>query len=432
MRLRAARRPGRQALPRPGPVRRHDAEARRAAAPRARPGPRRLARLQGTLLRPLLARRQPRRHRPRPPPRRARADPPRLRPLVRRHAGSRRPRRARLHDPAPRLLRGARGAQRAQPAHAAVLHPGRLDPRGGVPRHARHRRDLGGVRRRARRRGRRRARRRDAGRAAWPRGRPLPRGRRALAARLVARRRMGPLRHAQQRPPPRRGTAAPGPLHLRHGRRDADRELARRATGPPGGARGAARLEPARDVHQLADDGPAAPSRGADGQGGHGLRRREAPARHGAVAGRLLRLLPRVSLLPRLHAAAAELPQRRGPLRGLPEGPPRPPRTPGRDDHRVRRADRYRLGAPRTARARPGRPLRAGGGPHGRRHARGDPAPGDGRRAALLLHRRVVQAHLEHDGPGEAGGAPAAAGTTRSPTRSSSGSSPPRPARRRP
>ncbi len=47
-------------------------------------------------------------------------------------------------------------------------------------------------------------------------------------------------------------------------------------------------------------------------------------------------------------------------------------------------------------------------GRDGRRHAARDPAPGHGRRGALLLRGRVVQADLEHDGHGAAGGAPAA------------------------
>jgi len=56
-------------------------------------------------------------------------------------------------------------------------------------------------------------------------------------------------------------------LSDRHGRGHADGELARRPSRSPGWVGGRARLEPAADVHELADHRSAAPSPGADAQG---------------------------------------------------------------------------------------------------------------------------------------------------------------------
>ena len=70
-------------------------------------------------------------------------------------------------------------------------------------------------------------------------------------------------------------------------------------------ARRQAGLEPAADVHELAHARPARPPRGAARAGGPRLGRRHPRRGDRGVAGRLLRQLPRISVLPGLHAAHA-------------------------------------------------------------------------------------------------------------------------------
>ena len=136
-----------------------------------------------------------------------------------------------------------------------------------------------------------------------------------------------------------------------------------------GDARRRARLEPAADVHELAHARPARPPRGAARAGGPGLGRRDAHARRprrgraaSSPATTRIRTTPTSCGSRRTTSSYERAARRRGrPVLRLPPRAARPPRRPGRDDHRVRRAHLARRRPPRPARARPGRPLRAGG-----------------------------------------------------------------------
>ncbi len=117
------------------------------------------------------------------------------------------------------------------------------------------------------------------------------------------------------------------------------------------------------------------------------------------------------------------------PVRGLPARAARPPRGPGRDDHRVRAADRDRDRPPRAARPRPGRAFRGGRRGQHRRHAVRHPPGG------------LSPAGSSSSGPTSGSSSPgtrstsrcpasgASSGATSSPTRSTSASWPPSPAR---
>ena len=156
-------------------------------------------------------------------------------------------------------------------------------------------------------------------------------------------------------------------------------------------------------VRQLADRRPPRAPRGAAGPEedlvGVDAEPRAALRR---LAGRDVRELPRLPVLPRLPAPRARAPGRDrrqgGPVRRVPAGADEALRLHAAADHRVRGAVLARLRAPRPARARPGRAQRAGGDADQRRADAADPRPGPRRGVRLLLGRRVVQADLEHRG----------------------------------
>ena len=211
---------------------------------------------------------------------------------------------------------------RAPRGQAAVLHPGRLDPRGGLPRDARTR--------------------------TTPGHRPASTRELADAVEVVHGDATLPLRPGHASGTYRSDVArwllawSPGvewdpaaasatdaknagdaalrrPLRPGHAGRDPDGELARRAPGPPRDARGRPRLEPPADVHELDHRGPARAPAGAVPRRGPRLDRRDAPAHDRRVAGRLLRLLPRLSVLPGLPAPGVPAAAARDPYAALPE-----------------------------------------------------------------------------------------------------------------
>ena len=135
------------------------------------------------------------------------------------------------------------------------------------------------------------------------RERALPDRRVAVAAGVVAGCGVGPASGRRHRRDQRRGAATRRAVHPVDARRHADGELDRGAARSPRDAGGPAGLEPPDHVHELAHGRPAAaPDGAAVRDRGPDQRRREARAGDRAVAGRVLRLLPRVSVLPGLPA----------------------------------------------------------------------------------------------------------------------------------
>ena len=192
-----------------------------------------------------------------------------------------------------------------------------------------------------------------------------------LAAGMVGRGRVGSDRGPLHQPPAPPRAPVPRALHHHPGSGQPDGVVDRPAPRPPREARGPARLEPPDHVHELADGRPARAPDGAFAPGGPRVRGRDAHAGHRQVAGRVLRVLPRVSVLPGVPAPGEELPDLRAPrregrpLRRLPAPAARPSQGPGGHGDRVRPADldrhrapRARSGATRAGTPRPTRPTK--------------------------------------------------------------------------
>ena len=310
-----------------------------------------------------------------------------LRPLAARDGPARRPRRARLHDPAAAVLRGAR---RLRPAHPARRRPdpGRLDP--GARAHR--------ERRRLRARGDRRV--QDGDRATPSRSSTATRSSRSSAATpaaataptsragwLPGRSGSSGIRSASRRPTGDTGCRpTTGTYITADAGATADGQLARVDPRLHRRPRDPARLEPPADVHELDHHRPAAArpaSRTPRRTRSRSTRRRCTPRSAGPAGSSRATTPTRTTPTARSTRRTYQLPapgREDRPLRRLPPRPARLPQGPGRDDHRVRRADQPRRRPPRAARPRPGRPLRAGGRQDRRRHAARHPGGGHGRR----------------------------------------------------
>ena len=336
--------------------------------------------------------------------------PRRLRPLARRDGPARRPRGARLHDPAARSSTTPCAPTTGRTATAPIgLIQGVWIPEERVHRDAGRLRARGDQRLQAgdRRRGRGRPRRRRPARCAA--GTPAAATAATsspLAAGLVARRRVGSVGREPHRPTgahracrrttARYITAAPSA-------RRRWRAGSRRCSTTPPTLEASARLEPAADVHQLAHHRPAAPP--ARAATPRRTRSRSTPMHMratAALAGRLLRQLPRLSVLPRLPAPArpdatgarTAADPYAGYLRDL------------RRHHRGQAVMITEFGVPTGIGVAHRGPLGRDQGDHTEQEAgRWTPtccatSSGEGyrRRHALRVAGRVVQVHLEHAG----------------------------------